>query len=234
MFVPACTAGPPGLPFCGTDAVFTEGRKAFDWFRRLTPAGGTQARLPARLTLTSPATAVYSDPVTLDIQLTSLDLDQALPIEAPRSSLRVVKESTSVRWFDDVGPSGRHHRVLAAQLRDNDGHPVRKRTVVFTVASKAGTEKCSGVTDAGGIARCKVSTRAIGGETVSMFFAGDAYYESADGIAHQRDDLERHRACHSADAQRLALNLRRESRQDLLHHRAHQLAISRTRRDVAR
>ena len=37
-----------------------------------------------------------------------------LPIEAPRSSLRVVKESTSVRWFDDVGTSGRHHRVLAA------------------------------------------------------------------------------------------------------------------------
>ena len=41
-FVPSCTAGPPGLPFCGTDAVFTEGRKAFDWFRRLTPAGGTE------------------------------------------------------------------------------------------------------------------------------------------------------------------------------------------------
>jgi hypothetical protein len=242
-FVPSCTAGPPGLPFCGTDAVFTEGRKAFDWFRRLTPAGGTEARLPARLTLTSPATAVYSDPVQLDIRLTSLDLGQALfshppvrtavgsrvvrlhvgkeqvqittdasgvatatlmidqrpgdvpvqvaaqfdgdgeylPIEAPRSSLRVVRESTSVRWFDDVGPSGRHHRVLAAQLRDNDGHPVRKRSVVFSVISKAGTEKCSGVTDAGGIARCKVGARVIGGETVSMFFSGDAYYESATG-----------------------------------------------------
>jgi hypothetical protein len=242
-FVPSCTAGPPGLPFCGTDAVFTEGRKAFDWFRRLTPPGGTEARLPARLTLTSPATAVYSDPVKLDVQLTSLDLDQALfshppvrtaignrvvrlrigteqmqittdasgmatatlmieqrpgdapvlvaaqfdgdgeylPIEASRSSLRVVKESTSVRWFDDVGPSGRHHRVVAAQLRDNDGHPVRKRTVVFTVTSKSGTEKCSGMTDAGGIARCKVSIRANGGEHVSMFFSGDAYYESATG-----------------------------------------------------
>jgi uncharacterized membrane protein len=104
-----------------------------------------------------------------------------LPIEAPRSSLRVVKESTSVRWFDDVGPSGRHHRVLAAQLRDNDGHPVHKRTVAFIVTSEAGSEKCWGVTDAGGIARCKVSTRAIGSATVSMFFSGDAYYESATG-----------------------------------------------------
>ena len=242
-FVPSCTAGPPGLPFCGTDAVFTEGRKAFDWFRRLTPAGGIEARLPARLTLTSPATAVYSDPATFQIQLTSLDLDQALfshppvrtavggrvvrlrvgkeqvqvrtdasgmatavltvdqrpdnvpvqvaaqfdgdgeylQIEAPRSSLRVVKESTSVRLFDDVGPSGRHHRVVAAQLRDNDGQPVRKRIVVFIVTSKAGTEKCSGMTDAGGIARCKVDSRALGSESVLMFFAGDAYYEPATG-----------------------------------------------------
>ena len=242
-FVPSCTAGPPGLPFCGTDAVFTEGRKAFDWFRRLTPAGGTGARLPVRLTLTSPVTAVYSDPATFQLQLASLDLDQALfshppvrtavgsrvvrlrvgkeqlqlttdasgmataalmieqrpgdvpvsvaaqfdgdgeylPIEAPRSSLRVVKESTSVRWFDDVGTSGRHHRVLAARLLDDDGHAVRKRTVVFTATSKSGTEKCLGVTDAVGIARCKVSTHASGGETVSMFFAGDAYYEPATG-----------------------------------------------------
>ena len=175
-FVPSCTAGPPGLPFCGTDAVFTEGRKAFDWFRRLTPAGGIEARLPVRLALTSPATAVYSDPVKLDIQLTSLDLDQALfshppvrtavgsrvvrlrvgkeqvqirtdasgmasamltidqrpgdvpvqvaaqfdgdgeylPIEAPRSSLRVVKESTSVRWF---ATSARRVDTIASSLR---------------------------------------------------------------------------------------------------------------------
>jgi hypothetical protein len=242
-FVPSCTAGPPGLPFCGTDAVFTEGRKAFDWFRRLTPPGGAAARLPARLTLTSPPTAVYSDPVTLQIQLTSLDLDQALfghppvrtavgtrvvrlrvgkeqvqvttdasgmataaltidqrpgdapvlvaaqfdgdgeylPIEAPRNSLRVVKESTSIRWFDAVGSSGRPHRVLAARLRDDDGQPVRKRIVVFTATSKAGTEKCSGVTDTDGIARCKVSTRALGDASVLMFFAGDAYYDSAMG-----------------------------------------------------
>ena len=240
-FAPSCTAGPPDLPFCGTDAVFTEGRKAFDWFRQLTPAGGRAARLPARLTLTSPATAVCSDPVTVQLQLTSFDLDQALfghppirtpvgsrvvrlrvgaeqmrvttdasgmatasltieqrrgdipvsvtarfdgdgeylAIEAPRNSLRVVKEATSVRWLDEVGPSGRHHRALAAQLLDDDGHPVSKRIVAFTVASKAGAEKCAALTDGNGVARCKISSRTV--ETVSIFFPGDACYESATG-----------------------------------------------------
>jgi len=95
-FVPSCTAGPPDLPFCGTDAVFTEGRKAFDWFRALTPAGGSEAKLPAKLTLTSPATAAYSDPLTLQVQLTSLDLDQALfshpPVRIPVGG-RVVRLS---------------------------------------------------------------------------------------------------------------------------------------------
>jgi hypothetical protein len=241
-FVPSCTAGPPGLPFCGTDAVFTEGRKAFDWFRQLTPAGGTQAKSPARLTLTSPATAVYSDPVTLQLQLSSFDLDQALfghppvrtpvggrvvrlrvgneqvqvstdtsgmatarltidqhpsdtpvsvaaqfegdgdflSVESARNSLHVVRESTRVRWFGDVNPAHHHDRVLAARLLDDDGEPVRKRSVVFTAISKGATEKCSGMTDILGIARCKVSKRA-GSETVLMFFAGDAYYEPAAG-----------------------------------------------------
>jgi hypothetical protein len=240
-FVPSCTAGPPGLPFCGTDAVFTEGRQAFDWFRRLTPPGGIEARLPARLTLTSPATAVYSDPVKVDIQLTSLDLDQALfshppvrtavggrvvrsrlgdqkahattdargiasvtltidqrpsdlpvpllasfdgdderlSVDAPRSSMRVLRESTAVRWFPEVGPAHKGERILAAQLLDDDGQPVRKRTVAFTMTSEAGVDKCSGVTDAAGIARCKIRSRVVGNPMVSMVFSGDAYYEPA-------------------------------------------------------
>jgi hypothetical protein len=241
VFRPAALPGPPALPTCQTDAVFVEGRKAFDWFRALTPAGGTEAKLPTKLGRISPDTAAYSDPVTLQVQLTSLDLDQALfshppvrtavsgrvvrlrvgkqqvqvttdasgsatatlviderpsavplpvlasfdgdsdflAIEAPRSSIRVIRESTSIRWFGDVGTG--HGRVLAAQLRDDDGRPVRKRVVAFTAASEAGTEKCTGVTDAGGIARCKIRLRAAGGETVLMVFAGDAYYEPATG-----------------------------------------------------
>jgi hypothetical protein len=240
-FVPSCTAGPPDLPLCGTDAMFTEGRKAFDWFRALTPSGGAPARLPARLTVTSPATVVYSDPVTLELQLTSFDLNQALfshppvrtavgrrvvslilgkqklqvrtddrgiatatltidqrpdavpapllvsfngdddylAVEAPRSSVRVLKESTSVRWFGEVGPTHRDDRILAAQLLDDDGQSVRKRTVVFTLTSEAGVEKCSGVTDTGGIARCKIRGRVAGSQTISMVFGGDAYYEPA-------------------------------------------------------
>jgi hypothetical protein len=240
-FVPSCTAGPPDLPFCDADAKFTDGRKAFDWFRALTPSGGTPARLPARLTVTSPATAVYSDPVTLELQLTSFDLNQALfshppvrtavgrrvvslilgkqklqvrtddrgiatatltidqrpdavpapllvsfngdddylAVEAPRSSVRVLKESTSVRWFGEVGPTHRDDRILAAQLLDDDGQSVRKRTVVFTLTSEAGVEKCSGVTDTGGIARCKIRGRVAGSQTISMVFGGDAYYEPA-------------------------------------------------------
>ena len=240
-FVPSCTAGPPDLPFCGTDAVFTEGRKAFDWFRQLTPAGGTQARLPARLAITKPATAVYSDPVTLEVQLTSFDLDQALfshppvrtpvggrvvrlrlgdqkaqvttdsrgiaavtltiqqrpsdspvpllasfdgdgehlAIEVPRSSIRLLRESTDVRWFPEVGPKHKDERILAAQLLDDDGQPVRKRTVAFTMTSEAGVDKCSGMTDAGGIARCKIRSRVAGKPIVSMVFSGDAYYEPA-------------------------------------------------------
>ena len=238
-FVPSCTAGPPDLPFCGTDAMFTEGRKAFDWFRGLTPAGGAQAKLPARLTVTGPATAVFSDALTLELQLTSFDLNQALfshppvrvavgrrvvtlrlgkqkvqlttddrgiatttltvdqrpdpvpapllvsfngdddylAVEAPRSSVRVLRESTSVRLFSEVGPSHHDDRILAAQLLDDDGQPVRKRTVAFTVTSEEGVDKCSGVTDGGGIARCKVRLRDVGGLTISMLFAGDAYYE---------------------------------------------------------
>jgi hypothetical protein len=240
-FVPSCTAGPPDLPFCGTDAVFTESRKAFDWFRALTPSGGTPARLPARLTVTSPATVVYSDPVTFELQLTSFDLDQALfshppvrtaigrhvvalslgkqkvhvttddrgiatatltidqrpdtvpapllvsfngdadylAVEAPRSSVRVLKESTRVQWFSEVGPAHHDDRILAAQLLDDDGQPVRKRTVVFTATSEAGVEKCSGATDGGGIARCKIHTRAVGTRIISMVFSGDPYYEPA-------------------------------------------------------
>lgn len=240
-FVPSCTAGPPDLPFCDADTVFTESRKAFDWFRALTPSGGTQARLPARLTVTGPATVVYSDPVTFELQLTSFDLNQALfshpPVrtavgarvvrlslgkqkvqvttddrgiatatltidqrpdavpapllvsfngdddylaaEAPRRSIRVLKESTSVQWFSEVGPAHHEHRILAARLLDDDGQPVRKRTVVFTATSEGGVDKCSGVTDGGGIARCKIHARVVGSQTISMVFSGDAYYEPA-------------------------------------------------------
>ena len=52
--------------------------------------------------------------------------------------------------------------------------PVRKRTVAFTVTSKAGVDKCSGTTDAGGIARCKIRSRVVGNPIVSMVFSGDA------------------------------------------------------------
>ena len=103
------------------------------------------------------------------------------PIEAPRSSIRVLRESTDVRWFPEVGPKYKDERILAAQLLDDDGQPVRKRTVAFTVTSEAGVDKCSGVTDAGGIARCKIRSRVVGKPIISMVFSGDAYYAPAIG-----------------------------------------------------
>jgi hypothetical protein len=102
-----------------------------------------------------------------------------LAIEALRNSVRIVKESTSIRWLEEAGPAGRQHRALAAQLLDDDGHPVSKRLVAFTVGSKDRAEKCAALTDGNGVARCKISSRTV--ETVAIFFPGDTCYESATG-----------------------------------------------------
>ena len=256
-FVPSCTAGPPGLPFCGTDAVFTEGRKAFDWFRRLTPVGGIEARLPARLVLTSPATAVYSDPVKLDIQLTSLDLDQALFSHPPARTavgsrvvrLRVGQEQMQIT----TDASGMATAMLTIDQRPGD--------VPVQVAAHGDGEYLPIEAPRSSLRVVRESTsvhleiryrEVRGRDRHRRHCAMQGQYachrrrgrvddlrrrrllRARDGIAHQRHELERHCACHSADAQRRALNLRRESRQNLLHHCAHELAISRTRRDVAR
>jgi hypothetical protein len=132
-FVPACVfrppvlpeppvlPGPPALPTCQTDAVFTAGREAFDWFRALTPPGGSEARLPAKLTLTSPVTAVYSDPVTLQVQLTTLDLNNALffhpPVRTPVGG-RVVRLT--------VGDGGGRHTYSRGRRRVPSGTRARR------------------------------------------------------------------------------------------------------------
>ncbi len=97
-----------------------------------------------------------------------------------QDSLLVAKERTIVQWFADANRAGGRYVTLTALLADDDGKPIKKRTIVFTVGSGPDARKCSGVTRADGVARCQIATSQIfGQQTVFMDFAGDAYYESA-------------------------------------------------------
>jgi hypothetical protein len=95
--------------------------------------------------------------------------------------LLIENERTGVQWMSEPDPTvvdGPGVRA-SARLSDDDGQPVDRRTVVFTVDSGPDARTCSGVTDADGIARCNVNvSRRTGPREVSMRFAGDAYYES--------------------------------------------------------
>lgn len=114
--------------------------------------------------------------------MATFDGDAEYLAVAATSSLLVEKERTSVQWLSEPdqavvdGPGVR----VSARLLEDDGQPVDARTVVFTVDSGPDARTCSGVTDADGIARCNVAlSRHVGPRTVSIQFAGDAYYESA-------------------------------------------------------
>ncbi len=102
-----------------------------------------------------------------------------LSIEAAQTSLSVQKEQTVIRWLADENPPGLRGHVLAARLTDDDGQVVRDRTVTFAVDSEPLAGRCAAVTDADGVARCKVDVaRRPGSRTVTMEFAGDAYYDA--------------------------------------------------------
>ncbi len=106
---------------------------------------------------------------------------QYLSIEA-LGSIGVAKETTNVQWLPEVGPTGVAGPAvtLAARLADDDGQPVSKRTIVFVVGPGPKVEMCSALTEADGVARCKLAvSRSPGARTVSMDFAGDAFYDPA-------------------------------------------------------
>ena len=102
-------------------------------------------------------------------------------IEAPRGSdslaQRIDRPSAgSPRWVRN----NKDERILAAQLLDDDGQPVRKRTVAFNDDfEKQASINAQASNDAGGIARCKIRSRVVGKPIISMVFSGDAYYEPA-------------------------------------------------------
>jgi hypothetical protein len=97
-----------------------------------------------------------------------------LSIEAPGTFV-IERESTVLRGVDAPVLSGRA-RVLAALLTDDEGTPIRQRTITFVVRPGSG-QSCSGVTGTDGIARCTLGVPMPGERTVSMIFAGDAFYE---------------------------------------------------------
>jgi hypothetical protein len=75
-------------------------------------------------------------------------------------------------------PDGPGVRV-SARLVDDDGQPVRARTVTFTGDSGPVAQTRSGETTADGVAPCNMPlSRRPGPRQILMRFAGDAYYES--------------------------------------------------------
>jgi hypothetical protein len=63
--------------------------------------------------------------------------------------------------------------TLSARLLEDDGPAVVGRTVNFTLGAQA----CNGVTNASGVASCGVPvSSALGPQTVTSNFAGDAFY----------------------------------------------------------
>jgi hypothetical protein len=114
--------------------------------------------------------------------MASFDGDAEFLAISARSSLLVEKERTRVQWLsepDSAGQDGPGVRV-SARLTDDDGQPVAARTVVFTMDPGPDARMCSGETDPNGVAGCNVAVaRRVGLRTVSLQFAGDAYYESA-------------------------------------------------------
>jgi hypothetical protein len=104
--------------------------------------------------------------------------DAYLSIEAAVASVDVARETTRLEALNDVGPAGLHGQIVAARLTEDDGPAVAKRTITFTVDSSERARKCSGVTDNSGVARCKIAgSHGPGSHTLSIAFAGDAYYE---------------------------------------------------------
>jgi hypothetical protein len=101
-----------------------------------------------------------------------------LSVEAAAASVDVARETTRLEALNEVDPASAGVRILAARLTEDDGPPIAKRTISFTVASQPKAKKCSGVTDKSGVARCKIAgSHGPGLRTLSIAFAGDAYYE---------------------------------------------------------
>lgn len=104
-----------------------------------------------------------------------------LSVETHRSFV-VQRETTAIRWFDDAGPAATNSRAvtLGAVLTDDDGKPVRKRSVIFVLGSGSNARKCNGVTGPDGMARCRVEVSTLPHrQTVYMAFTGDEFYAPA-------------------------------------------------------
>ncbi len=137
---------------------------------------------------TSDGTGVAKTSIKMDQRpgvvplLVSFDGDgEYLSVET-QGSIAVKREGTAIRWIGDAGPAAGKARTvtLGAVLNDDDAKPVRKRRVIFTVGSGSDARKCTGITGHDGTARCRVDVSKLPRrQTVSMAFAGDAYYESA-------------------------------------------------------
>jgi hypothetical protein len=100
-----------------------------------------------------------------------------LSIEGRHPEISVAKEQTAIRW---TGPGVIRGPVaiVQARLTEDDRVPIRGRTLVFSI----GEQRCSGETNADGVATCTIRfPRMPGGARVKIAFAGDAYYEAATG-----------------------------------------------------
>jgi hypothetical protein len=95
-------------------------------------------------------------------------------------SFLVTRERTAVRYTGTEAIANGVTVTLTALLADDDGQPVTNRSVTVALGSGPSGQRCAGVTDAAGVARCQLAvSQVLGPQTISVDFAGDAYYEPA-------------------------------------------------------
>lgn len=97
---------------------------------------------------------------------------------SPGVAFTLNKEQTQLSYTGPAFAGNGDPVTLSGLLTEDDPTPVAGRTVDFTLGSGGGAQTCSGVTNASGVASCTIASvnQANGPGTVSLAFAGDAYY----------------------------------------------------------
>jgi FtsP/CotA-like multicopper oxidase with cupredoxin domain len=117
--------------------------------------GGNLTVVPGVYVATFTASDGVNDPVSATVEIT------------------VTKETTTLEYIGPTVILNGGSLTLSGRLLEDDGPAVAGRTVNFAIGAQA----CSGVTNAGGIASCSVVvSSALGPQTVTSTFAGDAFY----------------------------------------------------------
>ncbi len=97
----------------------------------------------------------------------------------------ILKEDTAVAITGPLTSDYDDAVVVSAQLTDpTGGAPIAGKLLTFVLGAGTGTETCSATTGAGGSASCSITpNQAAGPYTLTVSFAGDAFYLASSGHA---------------------------------------------------